>query len=88
MHSDQNGAPLEVTDAGGQLCWSGNYDTFGKLQGQTAAGIMQRRGAVYERPPLSDNRLKHRQQLFYRYDIWSEPDIRSTAGWHQRRNRA
>nr|WP_255265498.1 RHS domain-containing protein [Serratia rubidaea] len=50
MHSEQNGAPLEVTDGEGGLRWSGDYDTFGRLQGQTAAGIMQRRGAAYEQP--------------------------------------
>ena len=31
-HTDLNSAPLEVTDAAGNLCWSGQYDTFGKLQ--------------------------------------------------------
>lgn len=34
LHTDLNRAPLEVTDVEGNLCWSGNYDTFGKLQGR------------------------------------------------------
>ncbi|WBF44987.1 hypothetical protein OLD77_20555 [Serratia rubidaea] len=39
-----------MTDGEGGLRWSGDYDTFGRLKGQTAAGIMQRRGAAYEQP--------------------------------------
>ncbi|BFO08058.1 hypothetical protein GGER_05680 [Serratia rubidaea] len=50
LHSEQNGAPLEVTDGEGGLRWSGDYDTFGRLKGQTAAGIMQRRGVAYGQP--------------------------------------
>jgi uncharacterized protein RhaS with RHS repeats len=46
-----NSAPLEVTDAAGNLCWSGQYDTFGKLQGQTVAGAARRNGAQYDQPP-------------------------------------
>ncbi|MBI6151562.1 RHS domain-containing protein, partial [Serratia surfactantfaciens] len=42
--------PLEVTDAAGNLCWSGQYDTFGKLQGQTVAGAAKRQGAQYQQP--------------------------------------
>ncbi|WP_459496852.1 RHS repeat-associated core domain-containing protein, partial [Erwinia amylovora] len=38
----------EVTDADGRLRWSGQYDTFGRLQGQTTAGAAQRTGPVYE----------------------------------------
>ncbi|CAI0893646.1 Uncharacterized conserved protein [Serratia entomophila] len=44
-HTDLNSAPLEVTDAAGNLCWSGQYDTFGKLQGQRVAGAARRNGA-------------------------------------------
>ena len=44
-HTDLNSAPLEVTDAAGNLCWPGQYDTFGKLQGQTVAGAAKRQGA-------------------------------------------
>ncbi|HDJ1446650.1 TPA: RHS domain-containing protein [Serratia rubidaea] len=50
LHSEQNGAPLEVMDGEGGLRWSGDYDTFGRLQGPTATGIMQRRGVAYEQP--------------------------------------
>ena len=49
-HTDLNSAPLEVTDAAGSLCWSGQYDTFGKLQGQTVAGAAKRQGAQYQQP--------------------------------------
>ncbi len=49
-HTDLNSAPLEVTDAAGNLCWSGQYDTFGKLQGQTVAGAAKRQGAQYQQP--------------------------------------
>ncbi|AIA48813.1 RHS family protein [Serratia sp. FS14] len=47
-HTALNSAPLEVTDAAGNLCWSGQYDTFGKLQGQTVAGAAKRQGAQYQ----------------------------------------
>ena len=49
-HTDLNSAPLEVTDAAGSLYWSGQYDTFGKLQGQTVAGAAKRQGAQYQQP--------------------------------------
>ena len=76
LHSDQNGAPLEVTDAGGQLCWSGNYDTFGKLQGQTAAGIMQRRGAVYEQPLRYAGQYQDNESgLHYNLFRYYEPEV-------------
>ncbi|HGM5164143.1 TPA: RHS domain-containing protein [Serratia marcescens] len=29
-HTDLNSAPLEVTDAAGNLCWSGQYSTCSK----------------------------------------------------------
>ena len=47
-HTDLNSAPLEVTDAEGNLRWSGNYDTFGKLQGQMVAGAERRKGALID----------------------------------------
>ena len=45
-----NSAPLEVTDADGHLRWSGRYDTFGRLKGQTIAGAALREGAMYDQP--------------------------------------
>ncbi|CAO98040.1 Hypothetical protein ETA_29940 [Erwinia tasmaniensis Et1/99] len=50
LNSDLTGAPLEVTDAEGNLRWSGQYDTFGRLLGQTVAGSAQRTGPVYDQP--------------------------------------
>nr|WP_261135860.1 RHS domain-containing protein [Serratia entomophila] len=46
-----NSAPLEVTDAAGNLRWSGQYDSFGKLQGQRVVGAARRNGAQYDQPP-------------------------------------
>ena len=50
LHADLNSAPLEVTDADGHLRWSGQYDTFGRLKGQTIAGAALREGATYDQP--------------------------------------
>ncbi|CAI2537136.1 Uncharacterized conserved protein [Serratia ficaria] len=50
LHADLNSAPLEVSDAEGNLRWSGNYDTFGKLTGQTVAGAARHNGAQYDQP--------------------------------------
>ncbi|MGL6019745.1 MAG: RHS repeat-associated core domain-containing protein [Gibbsiella quercinecans] len=73
LHTDLNSAPLEVTDAGGSLCWSGNYDTFGKLKGQTVASIGQRSGPVYEQPlryagQYQDNESGLHYNLFRYYE--------------------
>ena len=65
-----------MTDAGGQLCWSGNYDTFGKLQGQTAAGIMQRRGVVYEQPLRYAGQYQDNESgLHYNLFRYYEPEV-------------
>ncbi|MEX0632455.1 hypothetical protein M8494_11605 [Serratia ureilytica] len=37
-----------MTDAAGNLCWSGQYDTFGKLQGQTVAGAAKRQARTQQ----------------------------------------
>ncbi|XCE73445.1 RHS repeat-associated core domain-containing protein [Mangrovibacter phragmitis] len=43
-------ALLEVTGEDGNLRWSGQYDTFGKLRGQTPASAERRTGAAYAQP--------------------------------------
>lgn len=50
LHTDLNSAPLEVTDAESNLCWFGNYETFGKLQGQKVAGAERRKGTFFDQP--------------------------------------
>ncbi|HEJ7279605.1 TPA: RHS domain-containing protein [Serratia marcescens] len=75
-HTDLNSAPLEVTDAAGNLCWSGQYDTFGKLQGQTVAGAAKRQGAQYQQPlryagQYQDDESGLRYNLFRYY----EPEV-------------
>ncbi|CAI2511301.1 Uncharacterized conserved protein [Serratia ficaria] len=37
-----------MSDAAGNVRWSGQYDTFGKLQGQTVEGAARRNGAQYQ----------------------------------------
>ncbi|WP_168403489.1 PAAR domain-containing protein, partial [Erwinia amylovora] len=76
LNSDLNGAPLEVTDADGRLRWSGQYDTFGRLQGQTTAGAAQRTGPVYDQPlryagQYADSETGLHYNLFRYY----EPDV-------------
>ena len=50
LHADLNSAPLEVTDADGKLRWSGQYDTFGRLKGQTTGSMALREGVPYDQP--------------------------------------
>ncbi|WP_459474536.1 RHS repeat domain-containing protein, partial [Erwinia amylovora] len=76
LNTDLNGAPLEVTDADGRLRWSGQYDTFGRLQGQTTAGAAQRTGPVYDQPlryagQYADSETGLHYNLFRYY----EPDV-------------
>ncbi|MEB6334755.1 RHS repeat-associated core domain-containing protein [Serratia rhizosphaerae] len=76
LHSEQNGAPLEVTDGEGGLRWSGDYDTFGRLKGQTAAGIMQRRGAAYEQPLRYAGQYQDSESgLHYNLFRYYEPEV-------------
>ncbi|WP_172731733.1 RHS repeat-associated core domain-containing protein [Pluralibacter gergoviae] len=73
LHADLNSAPLEVTDADGHLRWSGQYDTFGRLRGQTIAGAALREGATYDQPlryagQYEDNESGLHYNLFRYYD--------------------
>ena len=73
LHADLNSAPLEVTDADGHLRWSGQYDTFGRLKGQTIAGAALREGATYDQPlryagQYEDNESGLHYNLFRYYD--------------------
>ncbi|CAI1505500.1 Cell wall-associated polypeptide CWBP200 [Serratia marcescens] len=75
-HTDLNSAPLEVTDAAGNLCWSGQYDTFGKLQGQTVAGAAQRQGAQYQQPLRYAGQYQDDESgLHYNLFRYYEPEV-------------
>ncbi|CAO98043.1 Hypothetical protein ETA_29970 [Erwinia tasmaniensis Et1/99] len=76
LNSDLNGAPLEVTDADGQLRWSGRYDTFGRLLGQTVAGSAQRTGPVYEQPLRYAGQYQDNESgLHYNLFRYYEPEV-------------
>ncbi|HDS1235307.1 TPA: RHS domain-containing protein [Pluralibacter gergoviae] len=73
LHADLNSAPLEVTDADGHLRWSGQYDTFGRLKGQTTGSMALREGATYDQPlryagQYEDNESGLHYNLFRYYD--------------------
>ncbi|WP_049190775.1 EndoU domain-containing protein, partial [Serratia marcescens] len=71
-----NSAPLEVTDAAGNLCWSGQYDTFGKLQGQTVAGAAKRQGAQYQQPLRYAGQYQDDESgLHYNLFRYYEPEV-------------
>ncbi|CAI0822327.1 Cell wall-associated polypeptide CWBP200 [Serratia entomophila] len=75
-HTDLNSAPLEVTDAAGNLCWSGQYDTFGKLQGQTVAGAARRNGAQYDQPLRYAGQYQDNESgLHYNLFRYYEPEV-------------
>ncbi len=75
-HTDLNSAPLEVTDAAGNLCWSGQYDTFGKLQGQTVAGAAKRQGAQYQQPLRYAGQYQDDESgLHYNLFRYYEPEV-------------
>ena len=75
-HTDLNSAPLEVTDAAGSLCWSGQYDTFGKLQGQTVAGAAKRQGAQYQQPLRYAGQYQDDESgLHYNLFRYYEPEV-------------
>ncbi|CAI0893302.1 Cell wall-associated polypeptide CWBP200 [Serratia entomophila] len=75
-HTDLNSAPLEVTDAAGNLCWSGQYDTFGKLQGQTVAGAARRNGAQYDQPLRYAGQYQDDESgLHYNLFRYYEPEV-------------
>ncbi len=65
-----------MTDGEGGLRWSGDYDTFGRLKGQTAAGIMQRRGAAYEQPLRYAGQYQDSESgLHYNLFRYYEPEV-------------
>ncbi|CAI2794329.1 Cell wall-associated polypeptide CWBP200 [Serratia ficaria] len=75
-HTDLNSAPLEVTDAAGNLRWSGNYDTFGKLQGQTVEGAARRNGAQYDQPLRYAGQYQDDESgLHYNLFRYYEPEV-------------
>ena len=75
-HTDLNSAPLEVTDAAGNLCWSGQYDTFGKLQGQTVAGAAKRQGVQYQQPLRYAGQYQDDESgLLYNLFRYYEPEV-------------
>ncbi|VEI65395.1 RHS repeat-associated core domain-containing protein [Serratia rubidaea] len=76
LHTDLNSAPLEVTDAEGNLRWSGNYDTFGKLQGQTVAGAERRKGALVDQPLRYAGQYQDNESgLHYNLFRYYEPEV-------------
>ncbi|ADP11312.1 Rhs-family protein [Erwinia sp. Ejp617] len=76
LNADLNSAPLEVTDAEGNLRWSGHYDTFGKLLGQTVAGSAQRTGPVYDQPLRYAGQYQDNESgLHYNLFRYYEPDV-------------
>jgi RHS repeat-associated protein len=76
LHTDLNSAPLEVTDGAGNLRWSGQYDTFGKLQGQTVAGAERRKGAVYDQPLRYAGQYQDDESgLHYNLFRYYEPEV-------------
>ncbi|MEE4482330.1 hypothetical protein V2T44_05015, partial [Serratia ficaria] len=51
------------------LRWSGQYDTFGKLQGQTVEGAARRNGAQYDQPLRYAGQYQDvESNLHYRYN--------------------
>ncbi|CAI1683519.1 Cell wall-associated polypeptide CWBP200 [Serratia ficaria] len=75
-HTDLNSAPLEVTDAAGNLLWSGQYDTFGKLQGQTVEGAARRNGAQYDQPLRYAGQYQDDESgLHYNLFRYYEPEV-------------
>ncbi|EFE96277.1 RHS repeat-associated core domain-containing protein [Serratia odorifera] len=76
LHTDLNSAPLEVTDAEGNLRWSGNYDTFGKLQGQTVAGAERRKGTLVDQPLRYAGQYQDDESgLHYNLFRYYEPEV-------------
>ncbi|WP_304413344.1 RHS repeat-associated core domain-containing protein, partial [Mangrovibacter sp. MFB070] len=92
LHTDLNSAPLEVTDADGNLRWSGQYDTFGKLRGQTPGSAGLRTGAAYAQPlrfagQCQDNESGLHYNLFRYYEpevgrFTTQDPIGLAGGWN------
>ncbi|HEJ9096580.1 TPA: HNH endonuclease [Serratia odorifera] len=65
-----------MTDADGQLRWSGQYDTFGKLTGQTVAGAAKRTGPVYHQPLRYAGQYQDNESgLHYNLFRYYEPEV-------------
>lgn len=92
LHTDLNSAPLEVTDEDGNLRWSGQYDTFGKLRGQTPGSAGLRTGAAYAQPlrfagQYQDNESGLHYNLFRYYEpevgrFTTQDPIGLAGGWN------
>ncbi|MCG8710941.1 hypothetical protein JHU04_004258 [Brenneria sp. 4F2] len=46
LYTDLNSALIEVMDAEDRLCWSGQYDTLGKVKGQALDRAKKRHGGA------------------------------------------
>ncbi|WP_323639797.1 RHS repeat-associated core domain-containing protein [Pectobacterium polonicum] len=74
FNTDLNGAPLEMTDADGAVRWSGDYGTFGAINGQTQDSEGLRHGKPVEPQPLryagqyADDETGLHYNLFRYYD--------------------
>ncbi|MGI8474041.1 RHS repeat-associated core domain-containing protein [Pectobacterium brasiliense] len=74
FNTDLNGAPLEMTDADGAVRWSGDYGSFGALNGQTQDSEGFRNGKPVESQPLryagqyADDETGLHYNLFRYYD--------------------
>ncbi|WP_277751459.1 RHS repeat domain-containing protein, partial [Pectobacterium polonicum] len=74
FNTDLNGAPLEMTDADGAVRWSGDYGTFGAVNGQTQDSAALRHGKPVEPQPLryagqyADDETGLHYNLFRYYD--------------------
>ncbi|WP_308415612.1 RHS repeat-associated core domain-containing protein, partial [Pectobacterium versatile] len=72
--TDLNGAPLEMTDADGAVRWSGDYGSFGAINGQTQDSEGLRHGKPVESQPLryagqyADDETGLHYNLFRYYD--------------------
>ncbi|WP_434997631.1 RHS repeat domain-containing protein [Pectobacterium brasiliense] len=74
FNTDLNGAPLEMTDADGSVRWSGDYGSFGAVNGQTQDSEGLRHGKPVESQPLryagqyADDETGLHYNLFRYYD--------------------
>ncbi|UUE36446.1 DUF6531 domain-containing protein [Pectobacterium aroidearum] len=74
FNTDLNGAPLEMTDADGSVRWSGDYSSFGAVNGQTQDSEGLRHGKPVESQPLryagqyADEETGLHYNLFRYYD--------------------
>ncbi|MDU4289664.1 RHS repeat-associated core domain-containing protein [Mixta calida] len=72
--TDLNGAPLEVTDGYGELCWSGRYRSFGEVTRQTEGFCRLARQTALHHQPLryagqyADSETGLHYNLFRYYD--------------------